>query len=182
VLTKELANTYKRIKMYEYEIGKLEEANKSVTISQKSNQVDSMVKEKRSLADKLKAKLVKEQRLVQDNIRRLEKHNQKEEIEHHVKKMADEANFFKEQCKVIEQREAMKASNMKKQYDAIKKHEAELLEGGLAAGELEAIKRNAFSSITHSARKTMQQKEDLLSGSEEEVEDRTRDHFQALLA
>jgi hypothetical protein len=45
---------------------------------------------------------------------------------------------------------------MKKQYEAIKKFENKALEGGLAGGELEELKRNAINSInlnTHTSKK-----------------------------
>lgn len=59
MLTKELANTYKRIKMYEYEINKLEEGNRSVNFTQKNGQMDGIIKEKKAMSEKLKAKFIK---------------------------------------------------------------------------------------------------------------------------
>jgi hypothetical protein len=50
--------------MYEYEISKLEDANRSVNLSQKSTQIDQIVKEKRQMAEKLKQQLHKEKRIV----------------------------------------------------------------------------------------------------------------------
>jgi hypothetical protein len=44
VLTKELANTYKRIKMYEYEVGKLEESGRAVSHSQRAVQLELAIK------------------------------------------------------------------------------------------------------------------------------------------
>jgi hypothetical protein len=61
VLSKELANSYKKIKMYEYEIGKLENnGNKGgPSVTQKSTQIELIIKEKRAMAEKLKQQLAK---------------------------------------------------------------------------------------------------------------------------
>ena len=64
MLSKELANTYKRIKMYEYEVGKLEDGNRSVNLSQKSSQYDLIIKEKKSMGEKLRLQLIKAKRTV----------------------------------------------------------------------------------------------------------------------
>lgn len=50
--------------MYEYEIAKLEDTNRSVNLSQKSTQIDQIVKEKRQMAERLKQQLHKEKRIV----------------------------------------------------------------------------------------------------------------------
>ena len=44
-----------------------------------------------------------------------------------MKKMTEESKFFKKRVKDIEAREVIKAGNMKKQYEAIKKMEKELV-------------------------------------------------------
>ena len=57
----------------------MEDSDRTVNVSQKSTQFDLMMKEKKALASKLKIKLIKEQKIVQDNTRKLQKDNQKEE-------------------------------------------------------------------------------------------------------
>jgi len=51
--------------MYEYEIGKIEDSERTINVSQKSAQVQLIIKEKRMMADKLKHQLIKEQKVVQ---------------------------------------------------------------------------------------------------------------------
>jgi hypothetical protein len=75
------------------------------------------------MAEKLKQQLVKEQRAAQDTMKKLENNNQRDEIEIYLKKLSEEAKFFKEKVRFLEQKEAVKAANMKKQYEAIKKFE-----------------------------------------------------------
>lgn len=70
-------------------------------------------------------------------MKKLENNSQKEEIEKHLKSLHDEEKFLKDKIKDLESRETLKQGNMKKQYELIKKLENELLEGGLAAGELD---------------------------------------------
>lgn len=107
--------------MYEYEVGKLEDSSRSVNLSQKSTQVEQILKEKRLMGEKLKQQLTKEKRIVEENIKRLEKNTEKNEMEVYIKKLTEEAKFYKEKVKVIEEQESIKAINMKKQYEAIKK-------------------------------------------------------------
>ena len=142
--------------MYEYEISKLEDSKRNVNVSQKTVQYALMIKEKRSMNEKLKQQFIKEQKAVQDNTRRLENNSQRDEIDLEMKKLGEEMKFYKEKVKFIEEREQVKAGNMKRQYDAIKKYENKALEGGLAGGELEELKRNAINSInlnTYTAKK-----------------------------
>ena len=73
------------------------------------------------MASKLKIKLIRENKVVQDNIKKLGGNSQKEELETHMKKMTEEAKFFKNKLKTLEGKEQLKAGNMKKQYEAIKK-------------------------------------------------------------
>ncbi len=155
MLSKELANTYKRIKMYEYEVNKLEEASHSATVAQKTTQFDAIIKEKKAMSEKLRQQLLREQKGVQDNTRRLELHAHRDDVEIEMKKLTEEAKFYKEKLKFLEERENLKAHNMKKQYDAVKKLENTLLESGLAAGELEELKRNAISTLNLGPRKTI---------------------------
>ncbi len=49
----------------------------------------------------------------------------------------------------------MKAANMKKQYQMIKKFENELLQAGLAGGELEEIKHRAIRNINNGKKSIM---------------------------
>jgi hypothetical protein len=100
VLTKELANSYKKIKMYEYEIGKLEGGNGKggPSVTQKSTQIELIIKEKRAMADKLKQQLVKEQKTMAEISRRLE-NSQRDEVEMQNKKLAEEAKFYKEKVR-----------------------------------------------------------------------------------
>ena len=79
------------------------------------------------MAAKLKIKLVRENKVVQDNIKKMEKDNQKEEIQGNMKKMTEESTFLKKRVKDIEGKEIIKAANMKKQYQAIKKMEKQLV-------------------------------------------------------
>ena len=72
-----------------------------------------------------------------------------------MKKLTEEAKFFKEKLKYIDDRDNIKANNMKRQYDAIKKLENTLLESGLAGGELEEIKRSAISNLNLGPRRTI---------------------------
>ena len=51
-----------------------------------------------------------------------------------MKKLTDEAKFFREKVKMLEEKETIKANNMKRQYEAIKKYEKDLYEAGLAGG------------------------------------------------
>ena len=44
-----------------------------------------------------------------------------------MKKMADESKFYKNKLKDIEGKQMIKAGNMKKQYEAIKKMEKQLI-------------------------------------------------------
>lgn len=44
-------------------------------------------------------------------------------METQTKKLAEEAKFYKEKVRFLEQSEALKAGNMKKQHEAIKKFE-----------------------------------------------------------
>ena len=62
------------------------------------------MKEKKALASKLKSKLIKEQKMAQDNTRKLQKDNQKEEHQVHMKKLAEELKFYKEKVKVLEEK------------------------------------------------------------------------------
>lgn len=71
VLNKELANTYKRIKMYEYEVAKLEDGSRSVNLSEKSSHFELIIKEKRGMGERLRLQLLKVKRAVEDNTRRL---------------------------------------------------------------------------------------------------------------
>lgn len=48
-------------------------------------------------------------------------------MEAYIKKLNEEAKFYKEKIKFLEEQEATKALNMKKQYEAIKKCENQLL-------------------------------------------------------
>lgn len=75
------------------------------------------------MAEKLKQQLVKEQKLSQDNMKKLSNNSQKDEIEVFLKKLSEEAKFYKEKVKFLEQKEAIRGGNMKKQYEAIKKLE-----------------------------------------------------------
>ena len=72
---------------------------------------------------------------------------------------------------------------MKKQYQAIKKYEGQLLEGGLAGGQLQEIKQRAIRSLKNNGKKEMEQT--VMDAhpelSEEEIEDKTRQHYQTLL-
>jgi hypothetical protein len=45
--------------MYEYEVNKLEEGNRSVNLTQKNGQIDGIIKEKKAMGEKLKAKFIK---------------------------------------------------------------------------------------------------------------------------
>jgi hypothetical protein len=77
---------------------------------------------------------------------------------------------------------------MKKQHEAIKKFENELLEMGAAAGELEELRSRALRGVN--ARKGISESrandnhEEANASNhteEEEVEDRTREHYDSLL-
>ena len=67
----------------------MEDPSKSINISQKSTQYENIIKEKRKMADKLKIQLIREQKKAQENTRKLQKDNQKEELETHMKKLTE---------------------------------------------------------------------------------------------
>lgn len=73
------------------------------------------------MAEKLKQQVAKEQRATQENSRRLSNSHQRDELEVQTKKLAEEAKFYKEKIRFLEQAEGLKATNMKKQHEAIKK-------------------------------------------------------------
>lgn len=147
ILNKELANTYKRIKMYEYEINKLEENNRNQNVSQKTVQLEQIIKEKKALADKLKHQYIKEQKTLHDNTNKLVNQNQKEELESYLKKITEEAKFFKEKIKNLEEKEKAKGDSMKRQFQVIKKMENTLLESGMSGNELEEMKKRAVKGV-----------------------------------
>lgn len=66
--------------MYEYEIAKLEEGvgRTGGSVTQKASQVELIIKEKKMMAEKLKAQLAKEQKITQENTRRLSNNSQRE--------------------------------------------------------------------------------------------------------
>lgn len=86
------------------------------------------------MSNKLKIKLIRENKAVSDNIKKLEGNSQKEGLEEHMKKLTEEAKFYKNKLKDFENREQVKSTNMKKQYEALKKLEIKLIESGLAGG------------------------------------------------
>ena len=51
----------------------------------------------------MKAKLLKEQKITSDNIKKLSGDRQKEELEDHLKKLTEEAKFFKDKLKGLEE-------------------------------------------------------------------------------
>ena len=57
--------------MYEYEISKLEDSGRNPNVSQKTVQLEQVIREKRALGEKLRQQYVREQKLLHDNTRRL---------------------------------------------------------------------------------------------------------------
>lgn len=88
------------------------------------------------MGEKLKQQLAKEKKVVDQNVRRLERHSQKNDMQIYLKKLSDQIKFYREKIKYMEEKQALKAGNMKKQYQAIKKTENQLLQAGVAAGEI----------------------------------------------
>lgn len=99
-----------------------------------------------------------------------------------MKKLTEEANFYREKIKYVEEVDKTKAANMKKQYEHIKKMENTLLEGGVAGGELEDLKRNAIKAVNGGGPPRKEQ--DPVEGKpddEEEIEERTKEAYEVLL-
>jgi hypothetical protein len=51
--------------------------------------------------------------------------------------LTDENKFYKEKVRFHEEKEAIKIGNMKRQHEALKKLEKDLLEAGVTGNELE---------------------------------------------
>ena len=139
--------------MYEYEINKMEDVNRSATVSQKVGQIEEIIKQRKTMNEKIKLQFLKEQKIVQENMKKLENNNQKEQLELYMRKLTDQAKYTKQKVKLFEKKQSLKTGNMKKQYEAIKKYENELSEGGLASGELQEIKQRAIRSLRNNSKK-----------------------------
>ena len=111
-----------------------------------------------------------------------------------MKKITEEAKFYKEKVKGIEEKEKLKTEQMKRQHAAIKKMENELMESGMSGGELEEMRKRAVkghaikkhtttldsksrNSNDHGRSLELREEE-----SEGEIEDRTQEHYEMLLA
>ena len=49
-------------------------------------------------------------------MKKLENNSQKEELEVYMRKLTDQAKYFKEKIKLFEKKDSLKSGNMKKQY------------------------------------------------------------------
>lgn len=88
------------------------------------------------MSERLKAKLHAEQKVVNENTKKLHNNSLQQEMERKLKSLSDEIKFLREKEKDQDARDEIKQGNMKKQFEFIKKLEAELVEHGMSGGEL----------------------------------------------
>lgn len=73
------------------------------------------------MADRLKLKLHADQKLISENIKKLNNGSQQQAIEKKIKSLSDEIKFLREKQKEQEAKDELRQGNMKKQYQFVKK-------------------------------------------------------------
>ena len=138
------------------------------------------IKEKKTMSERLKAKLHGEQKVVNENTKKLHNNSLQQEMERKLKSLSDEIKFLREKEKEQDAKDEIKQGNMKKQFEFIKKLEAELVEHGMSGGELEEIKQKAIKKTqSQNVGESHVQKKEELSSSQV-VEDRTSEYYRLL--
>ena len=133
------------------------------------------------MSDRLKAKLQKEQKMISENIKKLNNGSRQQEIQKKIKMLSDEIKFLQEREKEQKAKDEIKQSNMKKQFQFIKRLEGQLLSSGVSHGEIDEIKQRAIKTVqppnvaeSHVTKNTTMNKKQEI---ETAIEDRTVDHY-----
>lgn len=118
--------------------------------------------------------------MVNENTKKLHNNSLQQEMERKLKSLSDEIKFLREKEKEQDAKDEIKQGNMKKQFEFIKKLEAELVEHGMSGGELEEIKQKAIKKTqSQNVGESHVQKKEELSSSQV-VEDRTSEYYRLL--
>lgn len=144
--------------------------------------MEAQIKEKKAMAERLRARLQVEQKAVLEHTKKLHNNNLQQEMERRLKALGDEIKFLREKEKEQDGKDELKQGNMKKQFEFVKKLETELVENGMSGGELEELKQRAVKKAQNLLGESQVQshtgrKEDIGSS---QIEDRTREHYRVL--
>jgi uncharacterized phage infection (PIP) family protein YhgE len=134
-----LENAYKAIKMYESEIKKLESSTQNMDVTAEMSRLESMVKDKQKLIDKLKDELNKLNKSIAGNTKKLKDNSSQEQELTKVRNLNDEIKYLREKLRNLSTTDERKRENANKQRSYIRALEAKLVSLGFPQAELNRL-------------------------------------------